>query len=105
MPHYMWRLDQHYKAMRKDVPWLKKLPSEYITERCFFGTQPIEEPPKKEYLHSIVEMMEGYNNIVYASDYPHWDCDSPEFAMKLFKQEWKENILYNNAAKMYGLDL
>ena len=103
LPHYLWRLDSHYKFLRSEVPWLKKLPSEYILENVRFGTQPLEEPPKQEYLLQMIEMINGYDTLVYASDYPHWDYDLPSTITKHLKEEWKENIMFNNASKLFGI--
>lgn len=104
LPALLWRMDKNYKGLRKEAPWLKKLPSEYVLSNCRFSTQPIEEPDKRGYLETIYEMINGKDTIVFATDYPHWDFDDPYFAMKDIPQEWRPNILYNNAAKMYNLE-
>ncbi len=98
VPSLMWRFDKNYKGLRQEAPWLKKLPSEYILSNCKFCTQPIEEPPQKEYLEQIYKMMDGENTIIFSTDYPHWDFDDPLFAMKDIPQNWRSNILFNNAA-------
>jgi predicted TIM-barrel fold metal-dependent hydrolase len=67
----MWRLDKNYKGLRSSVPWLKRLPSEYIRSNCMFSTQPIEEPADPKDLLSIFDMVDAENILMFSSDYPH----------------------------------
>jgi predicted TIM-barrel fold metal-dependent hydrolase len=104
LPHLMWRMDKNYKALRDTVPWLKKLPSEYIQEHVFLSTQPIEEPKAPEHFVQILKMTGAEDNILYSSDYPHWDFDPPQVATAPFPRDIKEKIAAKNAIKVYGLD-
>ena len=50
----------------------------------------------------------GNERVVFASDYPHGDCDFPHSVTK-FRQRSdisdaiKDKILWDNAARLYGL--
>lgn len=103
LPHLMWRMDKNYKALRDTVPWLKKLPSEYIKEHVYLTTQPIEEPPNPEYLVKIFNMCGGEDIVMFSSDYAHWDNDNPKIALSPFPREMREKIAAKNASKLYGL--
>ena len=48
VPYMMWRMDKYYNEYRRMVPFLEKRPSEYMRERMWFATQPIEEPDDPE---------------------------------------------------------
>ena len=103
LPHLMWRMDKNYKALRAQTPWLKKLPSEYIRAHVYLTTQPTEEPEKPEHLLQIFEMIGAPDNILFSSDYPHWDFDNPKMALPPLPREWKDRIYWKNAAELYGL--
>lgn len=103
LPHLMWRMDKNYKALRDTVPWLKKLPSEYIREHIRLTTQPIEEPENPQHILQIFEMMDAKSTVMFSSDYPHWDFDNPKMALPPLKGELKEHILWKNAAMLYKL--
>ena len=102
VPHIMWRLDKNFKAVRAETPWLKRLPSEYILDHCYFTTQPIEEPKNPEHLLQVFAMMDGHRTIVYSSDYPHWDFDNPFTAFSFFPADLKRRIYAESAVDLYG---
>ncbi len=103
LPHLMWRLDKNYKALRSQVPWLKKQPSKYIREHCYLTTQPIEEPENPKDLIQLFEMIDAENILMFSSDYPHWDFDSPAEVLKRLRPEAREKIFYTNAKELYNL--
>jgi predicted TIM-barrel fold metal-dependent hydrolase len=103
LPHLMWRLDKNYKGLRASVPWLKRMPSEYIREHCMFSTQPIEEPEDPKHLISIFDMIDAENLLMFSSDYPHWDNDVPTEILKRLSPEAKRKIYYENAKALYNL--
>ena len=62
--------------LRYDVPWVKRSPREYVSERVRFSTQPLDEPANPEHLKQLIAML-GPEHLVFATDYPHWDNDMP----------------------------
>jgi len=104
LPGLAWRLDDRWKALRKEVPWVKQLPSETIRQHLFFGTQPLDEPRLGQQLRSVLEAFDGFGNmIMFASDYPHWDTDSPELVLDRLPAEWRDAVASENARTFYNL--
>lgn len=103
VPHVMWRLDKNWKGLRHEVPWVKRLPSEYVRENFRFTTQPIEEPENPEHLLQILDMMDGARTVMFASDYPHWDFDDPVQALPRLPDRLRQRIMADSAAELYGL--
>lgn len=103
LPPLMWRLDKNYKALRSTVPWLKRLPSEYVRDHCLLTTQPIEEPDNPQHLIDLFNMFDAENMLMYSSDYPHWDFDDPRMILRKLKPEARRKIFYENAKTLYNL--
>jgi predicted TIM-barrel fold metal-dependent hydrolase len=100
---FIWRLDQDWKALRHQTPWVKEPPSEYYRKHMKVTSQPIELPPRKEMFMPMMEAIYARENLMFASDYPHWDFDSPLLAFPKMDEEMKERIFYQNAAELYKL--
>lgn len=103
LPHLMWRLDKNWKAVRSDTPWLQRLPSEYIKEHCRLTTQPVEEPPNDDFLLQVFRMMDAHKTLMFSTDYPHWDFDSPVQALPKMPEDLTRRIMGETAAELYGL--
>lgn len=101
-PYVMWRLDRLYPALKTEVPYLRRMPSEYVLDHCYFSTQPIEEPAQHRHLLQMFEMMHAEKTVLFASDYPHWDFDNPLLAFSFFPPELKRRIFVDNVVDAYG---
>lgn len=101
IPTIMYRLDTEYMKRQLEAPLLEKRPSEYIKE-FYFGTQPIEEDV--DFVESVFDHV-GVDQIMYASDYPHWDYDEPSVIQRLpFLDEGeKAKVLGGNANRVFGI--
>lgn len=108
LPPLAWRLDRTVARYRDEVPHLRRSPSEYICDHIWLTTQPIEEPSDPSALRRAVQSLPGLeDHLLYSSDYPHWDYDSPDIALRKarFSPEAEAKIMYANAAALYGMDL
>jgi hypothetical protein len=99
------RLDNEYLMRSSEAPLLKRLPSEYIGE-MFFTSQPMERTNMK-LLEATMEAINAPTQLVYASDWPHWDFDLPSTVWDLpfLDETAKRNILGFNAARLFNLEV
>jgi predicted TIM-barrel fold metal-dependent hydrolase len=104
-PYVMWRLDRLYPALRVESPRLKRLPSEYVVNHCYFSTQPIEEPANPRHLLEMFAMLQAERTVLFASDYPHWDFDNIKTAFAFLPKTLKRRVLVENALDLYGARL
>jgi hypothetical protein len=105
IPPLAWRLDAAYKDLKIEVPFLKRLPSEYIKEHVWLTTQPMEEPDDPKHFVEMLEMFDLHERLMFATDYPHWDFDAPDYALPKIKLPAGavEKIMSENARSLYGL--
>jgi uncharacterized protein len=98
-----WRLDKLHARMHAEVPHLKRKPSEYIRQHIWVTTQPMEEPQDSRQLLDTMEWI-GWDRLLFASDYPHWDFDDPfrAFPPGLSQDRYRQ-ILTTNALAVYRL--
>ena len=101
VPYMMWRMDKYYNEYRRHVPFLDRRPSDYMRERMWFATQPVEEPDDLSQLVETIHQI-GDDRILFASDWPHHDFDHPKAIMKLpASQELKRQIMGLNALNAF----
>jgi hypothetical protein len=102
LPPLAWRLDRHWRHLRSEVPHLRRAPSEYIREHVWVSTQPMEEPEVGRHLKDVMGWI-GWDRILFATDYPHWDFDDPRAALPATLPEGTRRDIYGgNARKVYG---
>jgi len=99
----IWQLDADWRRFHQEVPELTELPSHYLREHLYFTTQPIEEPANGRDLLAVYESIGLERNIVWSSDFPHWDFDCPKrFLPSCFSDAHRRRILWDNAAALYA---
>lgn len=102
LPSLLWRFDSEYKGLRREVPWLKRLPSEYVAEHLWLTTQPLEVSPKREQITQMLSWFDGDRKLVYSSDYPHWDADEIHYVASRLPESWHRRVFFENALEFYG---
>jgi uncharacterized protein len=105
VPDVMWRLDKNVRGLRDEVPWVRRLPSEYIADHVRFTTQPLPEPQRRQHLHVLCEITHAERTLMFSSDYPHWDYDDPRHALTSLPRQIRRRVEVENAVETYGARL
>jgi predicted TIM-barrel fold metal-dependent hydrolase len=103
VPFLMQRLDSEYLMRSSEAPLLKRRPSEYMRE-MFYTTQPIETSNLK-LTEATLEAIDAENQLLFSSDWPHWDFNPPSSIANLpfLTEKQKRNILGLNAARLFNI--
>ncbi|MBV9786179.1 MAG: amidohydrolase [Acidisphaera sp.] len=102
LPSLLWRMDKHWARLRQETPHLRRLPSEYVRDQVWLTTQPMEEPADPAQLRQAIEWI-GWDRLLFATDYPHWDFDDPSRVLPLQVAEAQRRAFFlDNARTVYG---
>jgi predicted TIM-barrel fold metal-dependent hydrolase len=104
---FAWRLDASWSVLKDEIPNLQRKPSEYLGEHLYFTSQPAEEFENALWWDDVFEQFESIgmaDHMMFSTDYPHWDFDSPEEALPMhLPQEKLERLTWGTANELYGL--
>ncbi len=103
-PYWMERMDDEFaKRGEVEAPVLKKKPSQYVRSgKIYFSCE------ADEWLLPQALKLVGEDQIVYASDFPHWDHSFPGSIDEIKERgdltdAQKRKVLADNCRKMYKL--
>jgi uncharacterized protein len=98
----IWRFDKDWMALRDEVPWLRRPPSEYLREHVKLTIQPMPEPKRSHDFEDFVRLTESADMLMFSSDYPHWDFDNPAASLKDVEPGLRRRLQVENAVAFYG---
>lgn len=103
VPMMMQRLDHEYLMRQSDAPLVKRLPSEYMRE-MYYTSQPMEMNDLA-LLEATFTAINAESQLMYSSDWPHWDFDLPStiYDLPFLDEQTRRNILGETARKLFGL--
>ena len=99
----VWRLDKDYRAMRVDMPWMTRLPSDYLARHVRFVTHRMDGPDDPARAEQWRGMVDAEDLLIYGSNYPNWDFLPPGMVAPDASTRGREAILRDNASRLYGL--
>lgn len=100
---FMWRLDKDYRPMRGDMPWMKRLPSDYIADHVRFVAHSLEGPEDAGEMQEWLEISGASQTLMFGSNYPGWDLLHPNAAFAGADTTTRSRILSGTAAELYRL--
>ena len=104
LPSLMWRLDKEWKGLRREVPWVRRLPSEYIHDHVRLTTTPFDASRDPAQVQEIIDQIGADDLLMFASDFPHQHGGiSPTGLLAGLPPELRRKIASTNAAAFYRL--
>lgn len=104
VPFLMQRMDKEYLERRREVPFLTEKPSHYL-KKMYFATQPVEEPENLGDLVTLMDLYDGEDSTIFASDWPHHDFDHPSKVHQIpFSNEVRRKVFGENALRLFKID-
>jgi uncharacterized protein len=70
----------------------------------WFDTQPMEEPDDPKHFLQVIEQADLADRLMFATDYPHWDFDTPAQSVpRGLSKDQRAKLLAGTAIELYGL--
>jgi hypothetical protein len=106
LPGFLWRLDKDWKGLRREVPWVKEAPSEYVYRHVKFGTGHVDVPcDQPAVLRRALDDLRAEHLLMYASDLPHSRSGRHDGALsEALSDGAAARVMADNAEAFYGLD-
>jgi predicted TIM-barrel fold metal-dependent hydrolase len=72
----------------------------------YYTNQPMERQANATALKLTFEMINAPSQLLYSSDYPHWDFDLPSviYDLPFLDEAAKRAILGGNACRLFGIE-
>jgi len=107
LPPLMWQFDKDWKSLWREVPWMKRRPSEYIRSHVRATTSPSHlDDVAVEQVAQLAEMLGASEMLMYSSDYPHDHGDGGfETVLGVLGESGRASVFRGNADLFYGLKL
>ena len=105
LPSLIWRMDRTWRLMGAETTHLDEPPSAVLKRHFWFTTQPMDEAERPEQFLEMLGHLDRLgmlDRVMFSTDYPHWDFDSPEKAFPdVVSGEPREKIFRRNAQALY----
>jgi uncharacterized protein len=103
VPFWSERMDEHFEKLGPQWSLLERKPSEIIAS----GQVSFTCEPEESILPYVLDTI-GESQVMYASDYHHWDCEFPHSVHNLVSipgltEERKRIVLGRNAMTWFNL--
>lgn len=101
LPSLLWRLDKEWKGLRRETPWVRRLPSEYVREHFRASLQPIDAPVVAEELLHTLAQIGSDDFLLFSTDHPHQHATAPEEFLAMLPSVLRRRVEFDNAAAVY----
>jgi hypothetical protein len=104
LPAMLWRFDKNWKGLRREIPWVRKPPSEYVREHVRLTTAPSDAPEDTAQFADVISQLGSDELLLYASDYPHGHGDlAAERGWAALPASTLRKVTSDNPRRLYRL--
>jgi uncharacterized protein len=105
IPGLFFRLDVNWRGLRREVPWVRRPPSEYFREHVRVSTWPLDRPADEDGAARLVRLLEAFGGaedlLCFASGYPHRNADGVDDVAARLPASWHAKVFHDNAAAWF----
>lgn len=97
----MWRMNEDWAPTRMEIPWVRRLFSDYLPEHVRMFTSGLEGPIDPMIWPDWFQRTDGDRLLMFASNYPHWSATDPTSAVAGLDEAARRRVLCENARDLY----
>jgi uncharacterized protein len=71
LPAFLWRFDKGWRGLRREIPWTRRAPSEYVRDHVRVSLQPVDGPLDPGELLTLMDQLKSEELLMFSTDYPH----------------------------------
>lgn len=101
LPTWSWNLNKKWKGLRREFPWVDRLPTEIIRDHFRFSVAPADLGPPEQ-MERILRWLNSEDLLMYASDYPHLHTDDLGEFLGIMSEKMRSNVMSQTARRWYG---
>ena len=98
----LWRMDMDWRRLRREVPWVKRLPTDYVRDHVRVTLQPDDLPDVAAHRIAALELMKAERTLLYSSDYPRWYGSDPRAKLVGMPGPLVDRVRGINAIETFG---
>ncbi len=102
LPMWAWAMNKKWKALRREIPWVNRLPFEIIRDHFRFSTAPADLGPR-EASQKVVQWLGRDDLLLFATDYPHLHTDDLAELLAVLPEPMRAKTMSENARSWYRL--
>lgn len=98
----MWRLDSNWRGLRREVPWVRKHPSEYLWEHVRLSTWPLDQAGGPEQLQAALGAFGPMEDLLcFGSGFPDWNWEDSARVAAQVPESWHAKVFRDNAESFF----
>jgi hypothetical protein len=101
VPSFLWRSTKEWRALRREVPWVDRSPTQILRDHIRISCQPLDAPHDPDDLAVLLEMIGCDDMLLFATDWPHWRFDGTDALAPGMPEKLRAGLLRDNALATY----
>jgi len=103
LPGFVWRFNNDFRALRREVPWVKRFPSECVHDHVKVAAYPLDTVADPAGMRRALGAYDGFDEILcFASGGRRDDHVTAGDAEACVPTQWRTKFFTSNAARLFA---
>lgn len=102
VPMWGWSMNKKWKGLRRETPWVNRLPLEIVRDHVRFTVAPADLGPES-HTRRVIDWLGSEDLLMYASDYPHPHVDQIDDLLAWVPESMRAKLMHETARDWFRL--